>query len=72
MIVLIPDSQTSFSDPRLEGLLDDAAASGDYLEATRADFDEMNGRLWQPSQRRVAILEAARDSAPHDGRDFTS
>jgi Arc/MetJ-type ribon-helix-helix transcriptional regulator len=28
-------------DRRLEALLDEAAASGDYLEATQADFDEM-------------------------------
>jgi Arc/MetJ-type ribon-helix-helix transcriptional regulator len=28
-------------DRRLEALLDEGAASGDYLEATQADFDEM-------------------------------
>jgi Arc/MetJ-type ribon-helix-helix transcriptional regulator len=28
-------------DRRLEALLDEAAASGDYVEAARADFDEM-------------------------------
>jgi Arc/MetJ-type ribon-helix-helix transcriptional regulator len=28
-------------DRRLEALLDEAAASGDHIEATRADFDEM-------------------------------
>jgi hypothetical protein len=41
LVVSIPDSLTSFSDRRLEALLDEAAASGDYLEATRADFDDM-------------------------------
>jgi Arc/MetJ-type ribon-helix-helix transcriptional regulator len=28
-------------DRRLEALLDEAAATGDYVEATQADFDEM-------------------------------
>jgi Arc/MetJ-type ribon-helix-helix transcriptional regulator len=28
-------------DRRLEALLDEAAASGDYVEAAKADFDEM-------------------------------
>ena len=28
-------------DRRLEGLLDDAAGSGEYFEASTADFDEM-------------------------------
>jgi Arc/MetJ-type ribon-helix-helix transcriptional regulator len=28
-------------DRRLEAMLDEAAASGDYVEATQVDFDEM-------------------------------
>jgi len=40
-------------DRRLEALLAEAAASGDYVEATRGDFDEME-------QEALAILQSRR------------
>lgn len=41
-------------DRRLEALLDEAAASGDYVEATPADFDEME------REALAAIVEKSR------------
>jgi hypothetical protein len=42
-------------DRRLEAMLDEAAASGDYADADHRDFDEMEREV-------IAILEKRRNS----------